>query len=295
MRSMLIALTVLLSGAAAAQQPDLSQSGLVGKLETPTIVTVPAQWPKKFGEAPALAALVKAGKLPPVEQRVPQEPMVIKPLRAVGKYGGTWRRGFLGPGDSENGNRVRSGDKLLFWDETGTKVMPSVAKGFEVSEDGKRTTLFLRKGMKWSDGTPFTADDFVFWFEDVYQNKDLIKSLAPEFQAGGKPGRLVKVDETTVAFEFEVPHFLFLSQLAGDTQVGGGQSRLQSEDRELGLYAPAHYLKQFLPKYSSLEAVTQQAKAAGYDTWAQADRIKSDWRLNPDAPTLSAWKLLQPI
>jgi len=131
MRSILIALTVLLSSTALAQQPDLSQSGLVGKLENPTLVTDPAQWPKKFGEAPALAELVKAGKLPPVEQRLPQEPMVIKPLRSVGKYGGTWRRGFLGPGDSENGNRVRSSDKLLFWDVNGTSIVPNAAKGWE--------------------------------------------------------------------------------------------------------------------------------------------------------------------
>ena len=91
MRSILIALTVLFSGTALAQQPDLSQSGLVGKLENPTIIADPAQWPKTFSEAPALAELVKAGKLPPVEQRIPQEPMVLKPLRSVGKYGGMWR------------------------------------------------------------------------------------------------------------------------------------------------------------------------------------------------------------
>jgi peptide/nickel transport system substrate-binding protein len=295
MRSILIALTVLLSGAAAAQQPDLSQSGLVGKLENPTIITDPAQWPKKFGEAPALAELVKAGKLPPVEQRIPQEPMVLKPLRSVGKYGGTWRRGFLGPGDSENGNRVRSGDKLLFWDVNGAKIVPSAAKGWETSEDGRRTTLFLRKGMKWSDGAPFTADDFVFWYQDMYQNKDLIKSPAPELATNGKQGRISKVDETTVLFEFDDPHFLFASQLAGDTQVGGGQSRLQSDERELGLYAPAHYLKQFLPKYSSVESVNEKARAAGFDNWAQVFKIKSDWRLNPEVPTVSAWRMVQPI
>src|SRR5258707_9637412 len=124
MRSLLIGLTMLLSGTAFAQQPDLSQSGLVGKLENPTIITDPAQWPKKFGEAPALAELVKAGKLPPVEQRIPQEPMVIKPLRGVGKYGATWRSGFLGPGDTENANRARSGDKLLVWEGADTKAMP---------------------------------------------------------------------------------------------------------------------------------------------------------------------------
>src|SRR3979490_3636213 len=107
MRSILMALTLLLSSAAIAEQRDLSQSGLVGKLENPTILTDPAQWPKKFGEAPALAELVKAGKLPPVEQRVPQEPMVITPLRNVGKYGGMWRRGFLGAGGSGDGTRAR--------------------------------------------------------------------------------------------------------------------------------------------------------------------------------------------
>ena len=295
MRSILIVLTALFASAAAAQQPDLSQSGLVGKLENPTIITDQAQWPKKFSEAPALAELVKAGKLPPVEQRIPQEPMVIKPLRSVGKYGGTWRRGFLGPGDSENGNRVRASDKLLFWDVNGTQIAPNVAKGWETSTDGRRTTLFLRKGMKWSDGAPFTADDFMFWFEDMYQNKDLIKSPAPELATNGKPGRISKVDETTVLFEFDDPHFLFASQLAGDTQVGGGQSRLQSEERELGLYAPAHYLKQFLPKYSSVDTVNARAKAAGFDNWAQFFKIKSDWRLNPDVPTISAWRMVQPI
>src|SRR3981081_3475897 len=208
LRSILMPLPLLLSSAAIAQQPDLSQSGLVGKLENPTIITDPAQWPKKFGEAPELAELVKAGKLAPEDKSMPQEPMVIKPLRSVGKYGGTWRRGFLGPGDSENGNRVRSSDTLLFWDVTRTKHAPGAAKGFEISADGKRTTLFLRKGMKWSDGAPFTADDFMFWYEDMYQNKDLIKSPAPELSANGKPGRIIKVDETTVLFGSADAHVL---------------------------------------------------------------------------------------
>src|ERR1700682_4761260 len=136
MRSILIALTVLLSGAAAAQQPDLSQSGLVGKLENPTIVTDPAQWPKKFNEAPALAELVKAGKLPPVEQRIPAEPMVWKPLNEIGKYGGTWRPPFPGPSDGKNGNRIQSSDKPLHWSADGGKIVPSVAKSYELSEDG---------------------------------------------------------------------------------------------------------------------------------------------------------------
>ena len=78
-----------------------------------------------------LAEMVKAGKLPPVAERVPQEPLVLKPLNEVGKYGGTWRRGFTGPGDVENGNRINASDKLLFWDYTGNKIVPSARQGLE--------------------------------------------------------------------------------------------------------------------------------------------------------------------
>ena len=120
-----------------------------------------------------LAELVKAGKLPPVEQRVPMEPMVVKPLHEIGKYGGTWRRGFTGPADGENGNRIVSTDKVVFWDYTGTKLRPALAKSWEMADGGKTFTFSLRKGHKWSDGAPFTADDFMFWYEDIYQNKDL--------------------------------------------------------------------------------------------------------------------------
>src|ERR1700676_2515965 len=91
-----------------AQAADLAASGLVGELQGPTMITDPTQWPKKFNEAPMLAELVKSGKLPPVEQRIPAEPMVWKPLSEIGKYGGTWRRAFTGPGDVENGNRINS-------------------------------------------------------------------------------------------------------------------------------------------------------------------------------------------
>jgi peptide/nickel transport system substrate-binding protein len=280
---------------AAAQQSSIEQSELVGKLETPAIVTDPPRAPKQFHEAPMLAERVKAGTLPAVEQRVSAEPMVIQPLRSIGHYGGIWRRGFLGPGDSENGNRLRSGDKLLFWDETGTKIVPNVAKGYELSADGRRTTLFLRKGMKWSDGAPFGADDFVFWYADLYQNKDLVPTSAPDFSLNGKPGRIVKVDDNTVAIEFDDPYPLFPQLLTGDTSVGGGQSRLQSDGQGFGMYAPAHYLKQFLPKNSSVETLTQQAKAAGYDNWVQYFRYKSDWRLNRELPTVSAWIMTQPV
>src|ERR1700710_687437 len=122
------ALTLFTAGA-RAQQSAFEQSEWVGKLESPEIIIDPAKWPKVVGEAPQLAALVKDGKLPPVAQRVPTEPLVLKPLHSIGTYGGTWRRGFLGRGDGENGNRIRAADKLLYWNAAGTEIAPSVAKG----------------------------------------------------------------------------------------------------------------------------------------------------------------------
>ena len=88
---------------------------LIGKLEGAEVVTDPAQVPKRFNEAPQLAELVKAGKLPPVEQRIGQDPLVVKPLREIGRYGGTWRRGFTGPGDFSNANRVNFSRLGITW------------------------------------------------------------------------------------------------------------------------------------------------------------------------------------
>src|SRR6266571_17700 len=171
----------------ATAQGTKPGGNLIGKLEGAEVVTDPAQFPKSFKEAPQLAELVKAGKLPPVQERIGQDPLVVRPLREIGKYGGTWRRGFTGPFDTSNGHRVAQNDKLLYYDYTGTKLVPNIAKAWKVSRDGKTATILLRRGMKWSDGQPFTADDFVFWYEDVYQNKDLVPTPLSVMTIGGKP------------------------------------------------------------------------------------------------------------
>ena len=268
---------------------------LIGKLEGPELVLDATKWPKKLAEAPMLAEMVKGGKLPPVEKRVPEEPMVVKPLHSVGRYGGTWRRGFTGPGDGENGNRIVSTDKILFWDYTGTKVMPCVAKDWKQSDDGKSVTIHLRKGMKWSDGAVFTANDFVFWYEEVYLNKDLVPVPHPDFMANGKSGSIRKADDLTVVFEFQDPNFLFVDILAGSTAIGGGQATQAMGGRSMGAYMPAHYIKQFLPKFSSKDEVEKKAKAAGFDGWVSYIRNRWDWRLNPELPVLTPWKTATPI
>lgn len=290
------ALPAVTASAQGAKAPEAKIGAhLTGKLEGPELVLDAAKWPKKFAEAPMLADMVKAGKLPPVEKRVPDEPMVVKPLQSIGRYGGTWRRGFTGPGDSENGNRIVSTDKILFWDYTGTKVMPSVAKEWKQSDDGKSVTISLRKGMKWSDGAPFTANDFVFWYEEVYLNKNLVPTPHPDFMANGKSGTIRKVDDATVVFEFQDPNFLFVDILAGSTAIGGGQATQAQGGRSMGAYMPAHYIKQFLPKFSSKEEVDKKAKAAGFDGWVSYIKNRWDWGLNPELPVLTPWKTVSPI
>ena len=223
----------------------------------------PAQWPTTFNEAPELAELVAKGELPPVEERLPKDLMVIQPVDEIGTYGGIWRRGFTGPGDNENGNRIQASDRPVLVDHTGAVPRPSLAKGWEMSEDGKTYTLHLREGLKWSDGAPMTADDFVFWYEDIYGNKDIVPTPIPDMTPEGKPGRIVKVDDYTVNFEFDVPFYLFEELMMGDTLIGGGQAVRQSDKRSYGAYAPAHYLKQFLPKYAGGEDAANAAAQGG--------------------------------
>ena len=119
-----------------------------------------------------LADLVKAGKLPPVDQRLPDSPLVVKPLDSVGTYGGEWRTGTI----ERNGNdliRNIGYEQLMRYTPTYDAVVPNLAESVKASDDGKEYTFTLRKGLKWSDGSPFTSEDVVFWYEDVLMNREI--------------------------------------------------------------------------------------------------------------------------
>jgi peptide/nickel transport system substrate-binding protein len=268
-------------------------TSLIGKLEGPAVVTDPAQFPKSFKEAPQLAELVKAGKLPPAAERIGQDPLVLKPVHSVGKYGGTWRRGFTGPADFWNGYRCCSGpDTLLFWDYTGDTPVPNIAKGWELQDGGRTLILHLRRGMKWSDGHPFTADDFLFWYEDMYSNKELVPLPSSVMMINGKPGELSKVDAYTVMFKFPEPYYMLPDVLAGSTPLGG---QAHQGLYGMGGYAPAHYLKPFHPKYASKDDLDKMVKESKFDNWVRLFLFKNDWALNPELPVLSPWKTVTPI
>jgi len=298
--SWLMAVVVLLTAGhwvvrvAAAQTPiaGSEQPALVGKLEGPEVITDPAQFPTSFKEAPQLADLVKAGKLPPVAERIGQAPIVVKPLHAIGTYGGTWRRGFTGPADTSAGQRVNESDHLTYFDYTGTHVRPNIAKSWEISDAGRTITFHLRRGMKWSDGHPFTADDFVFWFEDMYQHKDLIATPSPYFATNGKQGTLVKVDDYTIRYQFADPYYTLPIVMAGQGPIMGHTKEGRTG---MGGYAPAHYLKQFHPKYVSKETLDAKVKEARFDNWVNMFKFKNDWARNPELPVLTPWKTTTPI
>ena len=289
------ATTVAPAAPAAKPAGDASSPGraLVGDWEGPEVVVDPAKLPRTFAESPLLAQLVKEGTLPPVAERIGQDPLVIKPVHELGRYGGTWRRGFTGPGDKWNGYRAATGpDHLLFWDYTGEAVVPNIARGFEMQDDGKVLVLHLRRGMRWSDGEPFTADDFMFWFEDVYQNKSLRSTPTSYMSINGKPGRLEKQDASTVRYVFPEPYYMLPDILAGATSLA---SQSEYGHQGLGSYAPAHYLKQFHPKYVPEEELNQKARAENFDNWVSLFTFKSDWALNPDLPVLTPWKTATPV
>lgn len=272
--------------------PRLGASLKSNKVEGVEVISDASKFPKSFKEAPQLTELVKAGKLPPVEQRLPQDPLVIKPVHEIGKYGGVLRRGFTGPGDTINGLRTAAGpDMLLYLDYTLTKIVPNIAKAYELSQDGRVFTVYLRRGMKWSDGDPFDADDFVFAYEDLIQNKELVPVRDARLSIGGKPGTMEKVDTYTVRWVFPDPYPLFPRVMALFNTIS---SWTQYGKNGTGPFAPVHYLKQFHPKYTPKEQLDAKVKEAKFDNWINLFKFKNDWSLNPELPVISPWKTVTP-
>jgi len=240
----------------------------------------------RLQEAPQLADLVKQGKLPPVEQRLPANPLVVQPVERAGTYGGDWRTALLGGQDTAWLVRTIAYENLMRWDREWKTLVPNIAESVETNPDATQFTFKLRKGMKWSDGQPFTADDLTFWYEDVLTNTELNPGgIQWDWMKTGndEPGKVTKVDDFTVVFKFARPNGLLLSRLA--TPDGAAPTRY-----------PRHYLQQFHKKYNP--NVDQLASAGGTNEWVSLFRQKGDvvpgtpydarWS-NPELPTLAGW------
>ena len=229
----------------------------------------------QYHEAPTLSAMVQEGALPAVQERLPSEPMVIQTVEEVGQYGGRWTFGI--PTQSQLGvYSYATYDFAARWNRAADVIIPNVIRDWEFSEDGRTITMYLRAGMKWSDGQPFTADDIVFWLDDFVRNDDL---------SPGKPGWLLvagelpvgeKIDDTTVSWTFAAPPGLLLNDFA--TTRGN-------------IFAPKHYMEQFHAEFTDADKVQAMAKEAGFEDWTQLFRNNRDWyrAQNHDYPVLNAW------
>ncbi|MFN8447763.1 MAG: ABC transporter substrate-binding protein [Anaerolineae bacterium] len=233
-----------------------------------------------YHQSPMLDAQVDSGALPPVAERLPENPAVVTPFNEVGTYGGNMRVGFTGTNPGWGGLWFVAGwENLVAWAPDFSGVVPNIAESWEVSDDVKDYTFHLRKGMKWSDGVDFTADDIMFYIEDVLFNEELsvggpIADWLP--REGNTEFKAEKIDDYTVKFMFANPNGTFLYQLA--TWSG----------RHITWF-PKHYLMQFHKKYNPDGIDALVAAEEGVENWTGLFNRKA---AGPTDDTNSYWSQL---
>jgi len=241
---------------------------------TSTLIATP------YSEAPVLSTLVARGELPPVEQRLPENPLVIQVYEMIGQYGGEIHVAALNPRGFGTDLHVTGFEPPLAFNLDAT-VGPNVIERWEYNADMTSVTLHLRKGMKWSDGVPFTADDMIFWWNDEVHNTELVAAVyIPEFEFS----KLVKIDDYTVRMTFDKPYPNFDLTLANQWGYLGFWFR------------PAHFLKDFHPSYTDKAVLLARAQAEGYNTIRDYFYSRAGWSakpIHPDTPTLIAYKLVE--
>ena len=240
--------------------------------------------PTTFREAPMLAALVSQGELPALAERlpVPEDVLVIPGPEGIGKYGGTWRRVFMGPGDSGMNPPF---DRLIRWDSDGFNWMPNVAKDVKISDGGKVFTIILRRGMKWSDGAPLTAADFEFAWNDVLNNTEITASFPGWLNSplSKEPAKFERVDDYTVRYTFDDPYYGLISQLG------------LRDSGPTSIFGPSHYLKLFHQDHASAADLDKRVADAGLDNWVLLYRAKGNRTQNTEMPVAGPWVLSDPI
>jgi peptide/nickel transport system substrate-binding protein len=253
--------------------PGVSRRTLLG-LALATLLPE-AAW-AQLQETPIFTAAVAGGKLPPVARRIPREPALAE-LQTLGRPGGTLRMLMAGPKDTRL-MTVYGYARLVAYTPA-LALVPDILRALDV-EDNRVFTLHLRKGHRWSDGKPFTAEDFRFWFEDVANNAQLSPGGLPTaLLPNGQAPRFEVLDKETVRYGWPMPNPLFLPALAGAYP--------------LYIYAPAHYLGRFHPKYADKAKLAALVQRAGARDWAALYVKRSHMyrNNNPKLPTLEPWVL----
>ena len=229
-----------------------------------------------FSEAPSLRARVEAGELPPVEERLPKNPMVVAPADRIGVYGGQIRENHQGRWDKM---RDIVPEPLMIANVQLSELYPNIVQSWEFEDGGRIIVFRLREGLKWSDGHPVTADDFVFWSEHFAWNEDLNPAGVRELRIGGEMGYYEKIDDYTFRAVFPLPYASYVERMT---------------DRANSIL-PKHYMSQFHPAFTSTSELNAVIRAEGYSSWVDMFMTKMELHLdpvnydNPDVPTLSAW------
>ena len=239
------------------------------KVEEATSTPVPTVAKEKFNEAPMLKALVDAGELPPVDERLPAEPVVVQVTESIGQYGGTWNTMTWNTADPGN-IKMKMYEPLWRWKPDYTGYEPGLATSWEMNDACTEITWHLREGIKWSDGEPYTAEDLKFWWEDLALNEDFKVVSVPwyAFQADGTtPMDVTFPDDYTMVWSNFKPNCIVPYIIA--------QGFWEMEP----LHSPKHYLSQFHPTYDS--------SVTSYEDL----ELKRKWVENPDHPVLFAWRV----
>ena len=231
----------------------------------------------QYQESPILAEKVAAGDLPAVEERLPENPYVQKVVEEIGQYGGTWRRAWKGVSDKWGPAKLGEEFFMRFLPD-GSGLEPNLAENLDVQEDSKVFVFTLRKGVRWSDGEPFDADDVLFYWEHIVQNKGIYEKPIPWWLKGPKHGEVAlieKVDQYSFKVSFNEPFTRFPEVFT-------------YEGKEF--YAPEHWFKTILPEFVGQEKVEAIAKEKGYAN--AKDYIKWRWKyywIFPEVPMMRPW------
>jgi peptide/nickel transport system substrate-binding protein len=228
-------------------------------------------------ESPMLTKLVKQGKLPPIEKRLPKDPKVIIPNEEPGIYGGVWHFDVVSRRDVNLVYQI-SNPSFIRWKQDGIHVEPYFCKHYTMSEGGRVWIFYLRKGVKWSDGHPFTSEDVRFWYEDDTLNPHITKIPRSELKINNEFGKVVTLDDYTFKVVFPMPFKAFYQNMMSIVLF----------------YAPSHYLKQFHIKYAKKEDLERRMKEAGVKKWSELYIMMDRYHVgyyNPDRPTMRPWVL----
>ncbi|MGB7337021.1 MAG: ABC transporter substrate-binding protein [Salaquimonas sp.] len=235
-------------------------------------------WAQDIAEPPLLAAEVGSGNLPPMKERLPDNPLVLD-MKAIGKeygtYGGTIHTLMANSKDIRMMTVYGYARLVGFDNELNLKA--DILESYEVTE-GRIFTLKLRKNHKWSDGHPFTSADFKYFWEDVALHEELSRSNDDtEMTVEGKLPLFEVIDDLTVRYTWEKPNPLFLGSLAAP--------------RPNIIYLPAHYMKQFHEKYADKAELDKLVEEEGERNWVSLHINKGrHYRPeNPDRPRLDPW------